>query len=377
VAAYVLAVTAAVLLHGSHMPTQTDDGVRVRAFAPMLAFDDRWEPAARGVFAQAAPLTTFVPAVAWIATGAIDHFHANYAVLTELLALLALAVGLASARGRPEDGWAGAFALLSVPLFVYHCTSTYSDAVLAMRVGGGVLLALEYARGRDRRDLARAFLLLGFTALVKREGELVAAAPAAVLLAQAAVERWRERRALPWGPAALLVAPALVAAAGKVAALGLAGAFPMVGFVLHQAGVAAGATGARAAGASAEAAGVFVELALLRGGNQGMLYWVLAAAVALRAPAIARGWLAWPLLGVAALLAEVAVNSIWLVPEFTLDQATVHRALLVASVPAALWLAAAIVDGVRVEAAAAGAPAGGRPARKARRATARKPAPSS
>ena len=46
---------------------------------------------------------------------------------------------------------------------------------------------------------------------------------------------------------------------------------------------------------------------------------------------------------VAALLGEVAVNSIVLAPRFTVDQGTVNRALLVASVPAALWLAAAIV----------------------------------
>ena len=357
-AGYVLVVTVAVLLHGSNMPTQTDDGVRIRAFAPILAYGDAWEPAARAVFAQAGPLVTFVPAVAWIVTGTVDHFHVNYAILTELVALLALVVGLASARGAPERGWVGAFAVLSVPLFVYHCTSTYSDAVLAMRVAGGVLLALEYARTRDRSDLARALLLVGIAALVKREGELVAAAPAGVLLAQIAWERWRERRAVPWASVALLLAPGLLAAVGKIAALGLAGAFPMLGFVAQQAAVAAGTGGgaARPVGMEAQTAALFVDQALFRSGNQGMLWWILAGVLAVRGRAILRGALAWPLLAVAGLLAEVAVNSIFIIPQFTLDQGTVNRALLVAGVPAALWVGAALVEAVRAE-AAAGAPA--------------------
>jgi hypothetical protein len=323
----------------------------------MLAFDDRWTSEARDIFAQAAPITTFVPAVAWVLTGSVDHFHVNYAVLSELVALLLLAIGLGAARGDPERGWAGAFALLSLPLFVYHCTSTYSDAVLAMRVAGAVLVLAEYARTRDRDDLCRASLLLGFAALVKREGELVALAPAAVLVAQLAWERWREQRPVPWRAVALLAAPVLVAAAGKVAALGIGGAFPMLSFVFSQAAEAAGAGAARPPGMVAQAARIFFADALFRSGNQGMLYWILAAVLVARARALGRRELVWPLLAVAALLAEVAVSSIVLVPNFTLDQGTVNRALLVASVPAALWVASAIVDAARAGAQAAGAPA--------------------
>ncbi len=361
---YVAVVTAAVILHGTNMPTQTDDGVRVRALAPMLAFADEWSPAARGIFSMAGPLPTFVPALAWIATGTLDHFHVNYAVLTELVALLVLAVGLGSSRGSPERGWAGAFGLLSIPLFVYHCTSTYSDAVLAMRLGGGLLFALEYGRaarpgrgageagpapsGQARADLSRALLLLGLAALVKREGELVAAAPAAVLLAQIAWARWRGGRELPWAAVALLAAPVVLGAAGKIAGVGLAAAFPMLGFVVAQAGAAAAPAAGRA-GLSRAAAGLFFDRALFRAGNQGMIYWVLVATIVARARSLARSGLAWPLLAVGALFAEVAVSSIWLIPEFTLDEGTVNRALLVVSVPAALWLAAALTDAVRVE----------------------------
>jgi hypothetical protein len=352
-AVYVVVVAGAVVLHGGNTPTHTDDGVRVRAFAPMLAFDDAWGDEARLIFAQAGPIATFAPAVAWIATGSIDHFHVNYAVLTELLALLALVVGLGAARGDPERGWAGAFALLSLPLFVYHCTSTYSDAVLAMRAAGGVLLAAEYARTRQREDLFRAALLLGLAALVKREGELVAAAPALVLAAQVAWERWREQRPVPWRAAALLLGPGILAAAGKIAALGVAGAFPMLGFVFFQAAEAAAGPGAlRPPGIEIAAARVFVEGDLFRSGNQGMLYWILAAVLVVRARELRRRELLWPLLAAAALLGEVAVSSIVLIPRFTIDQSTANRALLVASLPAALWVAAALVDAARAGAVA-------------------------
>ncbi len=343
IALYVALVTVVALLHGINTPTYTDDGVRVRAFAPMLAFDDTWSREARAVFSMAGPLPTFVPALAWIAIGTLDHFHVNYAVLTELVALLVLAIGLGSARGSPERGWASAFGLLSIPLFVYHCTSTYSDAVLAMRIGGGLLFALEYARTRDRGDASRALLLLGIASLVKREGDLVAAAPAAVLVAQLAWER-RGGSAFPWRAVGLLAAPVLLAAVGKIAAVGVASAFPMLGFVVQQAAVAARETGGRDPGVSARAATLFFDRALFRSGNQGMIYWVLVGAIVVRARALPRSTHLWPLLAVGALFTEVAISSIVLIPEFTLDQSTVHRALLVASVPAALWLAAALTD---------------------------------
>jgi len=345
IAGYVVLVAAAVLLHGANTPTHTDDGVRVRAFAPALAFLDGWAPDARAIFVAAGPLPTFVPALGGILGGTLDPFHPNYAVLADLVAILLLTVGLGASRGSPERGWASAFALLSIPLFVYHCTSTYSDAVLGIRVGAGVLFAVEYARTREHRDAARALLLLGIAALVKREGELVAAAPAAILVAQLAVERARGR-AFPWLALAGLGAVVALDVAGKVAAVGVADAFPMVRFIAQQSGVAAAAPAPTQPGSSAAAAALFFDQALFRSGNAGMIYWILPAAIAVRARALVRTRLLWPLAGVAALLAEVAVTSILVVPQFTLDQSTVHRALLVATVPAALWLAAVLADAV-------------------------------
>lgn len=348
IAAYVLVVTALVVLHGVNTPTHTDDAVRVRAFAPMLAFADAWSPEARTIFVMAGPLPTFAPALGWILGGTIDHFHVNYAVLADLLAILLVVVGLDSSRGRPERGWASAFAILSIPLFVYHCTSTYSDAVLAIRIGVAVFFGIAHAQSRAYEDLARAFLLLGIAALVKREGELVAAGPAAVFAVQVVTERFRGR-IVPWATLACAAVPVAAGIAAKVAAVGLTNSFPMFDLVVAETGLSAVSTipelmpDRRFA-----AARLFFEHGLLRSGNAGMIYWVLGATIVVRARALVRGDLGWPLAAVLVLLGEVAVSSILIVPQFTLDGSTVHRALLVASVPAAIWLAAALT-GVALE----------------------------
>jgi hypothetical protein len=340
-ALYVAVVTSAVLLHGINTPTHTDDGIRVRAFAPMLAFSDAWATDERGVFSMAGPLPTFVPALGWIVSGTLDHFHVNYAVLAELVALLVLVVGLGHVRGSPERGWASAFAVLSIPLFVYHCTSTYSDAVLAMRVAGGLAFFLEHARTGELADAGRALLLFGLAALVKREGEIVAAAPTAVLLAQLA---WERRAAFPWRLAALAAAPFVLGAIGKIAAVGLANAFPMLQLVVHKASLASDPAATAPPGRPEATPGGMFVYAMFRAGDHGMIFWLLGGAIAVRATALERTRRLWPLLAVVALLVLVTVSSILVIPEFTLDGTTVHRALLVASVPAALWTAAVVVD---------------------------------
>ena len=342
-AAYVAATAVAVALHGANTPTHTDDGFRVRAFAPMLAFDDAWGSAARAVLVMAGPVPTYVPSLGWRLWGTVDHLHVNGVVLVDLVALLALTVALASARGRPERGWAGAFALLSIPLFVYHCTSTYSDAVLAIHIGAAFVFLLEYGRRRDPGDAARALVLLVVASMVKREGAIVAAAVAAVLVAQVAWSGHRAGRS-PLRRLGLLSLPFAVALVALVAAVGVADAFPLLKLAAERTSASAVPSSAPPSRAlHSEALRVFVE-ALFSDGNAGLVFWALAAAVPLLLPDWRRRGLAWPLLAVGLLLVENAVTALWLVPAYTVDHATVHRALLPASVAAALWVAALMAD---------------------------------
>ncbi len=340
-ALYAVAVATMVVLHGSGTPTQTDDGLRVRAFASILAYRDAWSPEARAVLTMAGPLPSYVPSLGWRVTGRVNHFDVNGVILAGLVSLLALAVGLASARGRPERGWAGAFAVLSLPLFVYHCTSTYSDATLAICLGAAFLFLLEFGFTREPADAERSLLLLLGAAMVKREGELVAGAVGVVLLAQVAWE-WRRFGRSRLLSLALLCAPYVLVLAARVASVGLADAFPFLRLAAARgAGAPAGPGLSPAPRDNPLPAFVW---SLFSSGNAGLLFWVLSASVVLQFRSLARRRLAWPLAAVALLFAQGAITSLWLVPEFTVNQTTVHRQLLPLSVAAALWVAALLTE---------------------------------
>ena len=360
-AAYVAAVTIAVALHGFNTPTQTDDGLRVRAYAPVVAWRDAWPDAARDLLVTAGAVPAYVPTLGWRLSGGLDQFHANYAVLAGLLALLLVVVGTASARGAPERGWASAFAVLSLPLFVYHCTQTYADAVLAMHAGAAFVFALEHARTRDPADAARALLLLAAAWMVKREGEIVAATAAALLVAQIL---WVAARAGAPVPRRLawLAAPVLAYAAIRISAVGPARAFPLLSLLAAR--PAAPAAAAVQAPGALGAASVFAR-AVLDTGNAGMLFWVLPAAAAARWRLLATPACAWPLAWPVALFAESALSSIWLIPEYTINAGTVNRSLFAASVTGALWVGALLTERApEVAPAAAGSSHGARRRRK-------------
>jgi len=335
-AGYVVFMAAVTCLHGFNTPTQADDAVGARAFTPMLAFDDEWGSAAKPPLVMTGGIPTFVPSLAWRLTCTVDHFHVNYVVLADLVALLILCVTLAATRGAPERGWCMGFALLSLPLFVYHCTSTYQDAVLAMYVGTGFLWFLEYGRTREVADAGRALLLLALATMVKREGLLVAVAIAAPLLVQLV---WSRRRGFPVPWASLSIAGAFVIlhVIAMAAAAGILESLPFLRIV-----AAHGSPGPLAYDAPLGPAARAFGYALFQSGNAGMLYWVLPAVLVLRPREATRGEFGAPLLGVAALFALTAASALWLAPVFTVNQMTVHRSLLAVSVAAALWVSAVI-----------------------------------
>ena len=344
-AAWVLVAAAAVSLHGLNTPVHTDDSYRVRALAPVLASTGAWDPAARAVLTMAGPVPAYVPAVAWSLGAAVDPVHVSASIVITFLAFLALLVSLASSRGAPEAGWGAAFAVTSMPLFLYHAASTYSDVWLAMALAAGFAYMASFGRGGDPRDAARALVLLLGAALVKREGEMVALPTVAVLLAQVA---WRERRTpMPTlrrlAPLAVAYLPVVLA---RVRTAGWEGAYPF----LHAAAgkVAAGDATApvASAGSPVGASPVAVFLgSLFTDGNQGILWWVVVVAGVLLAPRIRQARLGWPLAALAIVFAETALNAVWLYPQFTLNHGTVNRSLLPVSAMAAVWVAALVSAG--------------------------------
>lgn len=345
VALYVIAVTTTIALHGINTPTHTDDATRVRAFTPFLAVDDDWSPVAKNLLIAAGALPTFVPTVAWKLTGRLDHFHINYTVLTHLAAFLSLALGLAVRAKLPQRGWATAFAVLSLPFLVYHLTSTYQDAVVALFAGAVLLFVLDYARSGDGADTARAFLLAAVVAMVKRDGAVVGGGLSAVVLAHLLWRRRRERIPV-LVPALHAFAPAAVYLALAIAAAGRAWAAPIVDQAIARLEPTTTSAGLSTSGVPWMAAKTYGE-ALWQRGNAGMLYWVLPLAAVTQWHRLIRRALALPLVAALVVFAETTVSSIWLIPGFTIDQSTVHRALLAPSILLAVWLAALLTDTTR------------------------------
>jgi hypothetical protein len=339
--AYAALVTLAVVLHAIATPTSSDDGLRVRAYAPVLALRDDWSAAARSVLHMAGPIPTWVPTLAWTVTGSLEHLHTQVVVLADLVALLVLAVGLAAARGRPERGLLGAFLACSLPLFVFHLTTSLADAPLAIHVAVGLLLAAEFAREGDPDDAVRAMLAYASAAMVKREGLVVAGAAAVVLLASALARPDRPRRLL----ARLLLAasPVALLLAANAAAVGAAGAIPLLQLVLGRATDGGVQAALSPAPAVASAPRAFAE-GLFSLHNHGLVFWILPVAVAVRARQALRGWLAWPLAVVALLFLESLAGALWLTPIYTADGTTVHRSLLPAALAASFCLAGLLAE---------------------------------
>ena len=348
-ASYVLVMTASIGLHGFSTPTNTDDGMRVRAFASTLAFDDEWGPEARNIFVMTGPVGAFVPSLGFRLMNDVDHFAVNYVSFTNLLALLLLVIFIPCARGAPARGWSSAFALLSLPLFMYHCTSTYADAWVAIYVGAAVFFLLELSVSSDPADIARALLLLVVAAMAKREAELVVA-PVAFVVLLAAFVRLRQLRPIVY------LAPYLLFVATKVAAVGAASAFPFVRLFMGRAEDTVHGQVTSVMLNSEHAPRMFLY-ALFGSGNAGLLFYALVPCALVGIARARRLGLHFALLAVGALFAEVTLTSLWLYPRFTVDQSTVHRALLPTSVAAALWIAALLSQ--LNEPALASAPQGG------------------
>jgi hypothetical protein len=355
-AAWTLAVGAAVTLHGLNTPTHTDDAFRIRAYAPVLAVTGAWSPAAREVIVVAGPVPTYVPSLAWILGAAVDPTHVNAAVIATFLALLGLLVALGAARGLPEAGWGAAFAVTSMPFFAYHATSTYSDAWLGSFLAAGFAFLIAYGKGRDPADASRALLILLGAAMVKRSGELVALAVAAVLALQVVLtdRNWRAsaRRLAPWaGAYALTILVRVLSIRGDRVFSPLA---PAVTVGAHASPL--------------PPAAIFLE-ALFTDGNLNALWWLVAASALLLLPRIRREGMGWSLAALVLLTVQAAISAIWVSPEFTLNHGVVHRSLLPVSAAAAVWVAAllASVSGGSTRAGVAhGAAAEARPPRPGR-----------
>ena len=88
----------------------------------------------------------------------------------------------------------------------------------------------------------------------------------------------------------------------------------------------------------AKALTIFWE-SLFSSGNFGVLFYVLSFNMAYYLRTIFQSTLLWSLVVLVLLSLEIFYNAIFLTPEFTIDQSTIHRSLMILAVSGALFLA--------------------------------------
>lgn len=352
------AVTALtlVVLHGKNTPTNTDDAVRVRAYSPMLVYQGEDSGRCRSVVLGNGPYVSFVPVPGWRALGTIDHFHVNYLILTSLCFFCLLLYAVACDSGQPEHGLITLGLLTTLPLFLYHLTTTYVDALYSMMFAGAFLFLVLYAQSRREEHLRALAIFVLLTAGIKTEGEIMALTLLAFTLLLLVAGLWR-RQAIPWWTVAGLSA--------------LVGIYLLVKNIYQPNGLVimvakslhldffrgAGRAAAKAArtvpkltsehGGRAAKAQVMFWSSLFASGNFGIIFYLMGFSLIYYARVIWRQRLLLPLAVLAAVFGEIYLNAVVVNPRWTLDQSTVHRSVIVLAVSCAvflgcLWSAAAL-----------------------------------
>lgn len=345
-----LLVLVLIVLHGTNTPTHTDDAMRLRAYTPFLAYRGDLTPAAARALLSNGAVVSFVPLPGWQLSDNPSHFHVNYLILTSLLFFCLLLYASCCDSGRPEQGLGTVFLLTALPLYVYHLTTTYSDALCATFFAGALFFFARHAERRDTASVAALFLFLLLTAMVKNEGEIMALTVLGVFLLSAAWACWRERT-LAWQP--LAVGLAVLAAYLLVKNLHAPNnlvqtVWRAVTRALEWGVPAAPGSGMRkAAKAVASVAPGRVQAVFWGGffssGNYGIIFYLLPAFCAWRWRHLWRLRLGWAVAALLLVAAEVYLNGVHIHPQWTLDQSTLHRSIMCLAVGSAIIVGCLLV----------------------------------
>lgn len=156
-----------VFLHGASTPINTDDALFVRAYSPIMVYQNL--PVGGQVFHNGI-WPSFVTVFFWHMAGGIEPFYVNYTVLTSLSFFLALVYLAPTVRGFNKYGIYNVFLVMSLPLFVFHGTTAYSDIRMAMPYALGFLFFTLFVRNGETKDFVTAILFFVITGLVKSKG---------------------------------------------------------------------------------------------------------------------------------------------------------------------------------------------------------------
>lgn len=171
--AYSIIVITIIIVHGISTPTNADDALRLRAYTPILAYDNTATKTANTLIYHNGPWPSFTTVLFWHIAGGVDHFYVNYTIATSFFFFITLIFIYPVLHGEPRRALYNVFLVLSLPLFIYHSTITYADARLAYLFALGFLFFAGYVRNSNSKDLKLTILFFTLTCLVKEKGEIL------------------------------------------------------------------------------------------------------------------------------------------------------------------------------------------------------------
>ena len=205
VIAYCIIVITIVIVHGVSTPSNADDALRLRAYTPVLAYDNSAGETANSLIFQNGPWPTFTTILFWHILGSVDHFYINYTIATSFFFFITLLFISPVIQGEPRRGLYSVFLVLSLPLFIYHGTITYADARLAYVFALGFMFFSRYARNSDSKDLKITILFFTLACFIKDKGEILGITGLAVTGIFALYDSYRNENRIKFNTAYFLL----------------------------------------------------------------------------------------------------------------------------------------------------------------------------
>ena len=170
---YCVIVIIITIVHGVSTPSNADDALRLRAYTPILAYDNNTGDTAMSLIFQNGPWPTFTTVLFWHISGGVDHFYINYTIVTSFFFFITLLFFSPVLQGDPRKALYNVFLVLSLPFFIYHSTITYADARLTYAFALGFMFFSRYVQSHNTKDLKLTILFFTLSCFIKSKGEIL------------------------------------------------------------------------------------------------------------------------------------------------------------------------------------------------------------
>ena len=339
---YSVSMFILILLHSINTPTNTDDGVRLRAWTPMIIYENNISEETTPYIFQNGILPSFVPLLFWHLNGKIDHFFVNYSIVTNLFFFLSLLYFTPALQGRKQEGIFSVFLVLSIPFFNYHATSTFADTLYIIPFALAFIFFKYYIDNKNNKYLFTSILLFLLTCFSKTEGEIMAITGLAVMLFYF-IYNSLKFRAYPPKITLLFFIPFLLYFGMKIYYSGNINVLiQRVELSVSEAIRAQGVI--NESGFSSDDVLDAFRYSFFSSGNFGIFFYILIANTLYYFRKIFFTPLVWSMFILIAVFCEIFYSSVILFPQWTLNQTTVHRSVMVLAVTGSIFLSTLWAD---------------------------------